>query len=150
MADWPYNTQAWQRLRRLKLSTAPLCEGCADMEIVAPANTVDHRVPVREGGNPFPPIDGLASYCTSCHSAKTARGVEAGSIRTSKPRKGCNLDGTPLDRRHPWHSTKIGNKSLRPERLRPTPPTNIELVSIQPGQRSRLDIFDDNLDDLWV
>jgi hypothetical protein len=26
MATWPYNTQRWQRLRRLKLQMNPLCE----------------------------------------------------------------------------------------------------------------------------
>lgn len=103
MADWPYSTANWQRLRALKLSTEPFCEGCAAMgrpHVIA--NTVDHSIAISEGGPAFPGIDGLRSYCPPCHNAKTARGVEAGAVRTSKPRKGCDTDGNPLDRMHPW------------------------------------------------
>ncbi len=104
MANWPYNTTAWQKLRSAHLTLYPLCEGCDQMGLVALANTVDHRTAINEGGAPFPNHDGLASYCPSCHSAKTARGREAGAFRTRKPRKGCNPDGSPLDRKHPWYS----------------------------------------------
>ncbi len=107
MADWPYNTQAWQRLRRLKLASNPLCEACEEMGHFVAANTVDHRKAISDGGAPFPALDGLAAYCPSCHSAKTARGSEAGAFRTRKPRKGCNADGSPLDPRHPWHTKSI-------------------------------------------
>lgn len=68
------------------------------------ANTVDHIVPVSEGGHPFPNHDGLASYCPACHSAKTARGTEAGGARSNKPRKGCDANGNPLDPAHPWRA----------------------------------------------
>ena len=140
MADWPYNTQAWQRLRRLKLASAPLCEGCHAMGIVTPANTVDHCVPVNEGGNPFPALSELTSYCPSCHSAKTARGSEAGAVRTRKPRKGCNPDGTPIDPVHPWHAGKQSTGSTRKKSLTarasgPTVGINFELVSDRAGQR---------------
>jgi 5-methylcytosine-specific restriction protein A len=124
------------------------------MGIVTPANTVDHRVPVSEGGNPFPPIEGLATYCPPCHSAKTARGSEAGAVRTRKPRKGCNPDGTPLDPLHPWHAkpksgSKSRRKSLRAEASGPTAEISLELVSSSPGQRRSTDFLDDGLDDLW-
>lgn len=157
MADWPYNTQAWQRLRRVKLSMSPLCEGCQAMGIVMSANTVDHRVAISEGGDPFPPIEKLAAYCHPCHSAKTARGSEAGAVRTRKPRKGCNPDGTPLDRSHPWHANqKSGSKSggisrkksLGAEAPGPAAEINLELVSGQPRQRRAPDL-NDSLDDLW-
>jgi 5-methylcytosine-specific restriction enzyme A len=162
MADWPYNTKAWQRLRLMKLRSSPLCEECHDMDMVTPANTVDHRVAISDGGNPFPTLDGLASYCASCHSAKTARGSEAGAIKTTKPRKGCNPDGTPLDRRHPWHAKHKpakplsgARKSLRADASGPTPPTNFELVSFEDEAGEAFDPFpsapllDDGLDDLW-
>jgi 5-methylcytosine-specific restriction protein A len=68
------------------------------------ANTVDHRVPISEGGHAFPGHDGLASYCAGCHSAKTARGPEAGAARSNKPRRGCDAEGNPLDPAHPWKS----------------------------------------------
>lgn len=131
------------------------------MGMVTPANTVDHRVAISDGGDPFPPLEGLASYCPPCHSAKTARGSEAGAIRTTKPRKGCNPDGTPLDRRHPWHakhkpakSANLPRKSLGADASGPTPPTKIELVSFQDEAEIDLgfapDLLDDGFDDLWA
>lgn len=86
---------------------------------LTPANTVDHRVAISAGGPAFPDHDGLASYCPSCHSAKTARGVEAGAIRTTKPRRGCSADGSPLDPGHSWH-TKNRSGLLDENRAGPT------------------------------
>lgn len=110
MADWPYNTARWQRLRAAHLELFPLCEGCRAMGSLTPANTVDHRIAITEGGPAFPNHDGLASYCPGCHAAKTVRGAEAGAVRTAKPRKGCDANGNPLDPAHPW-----SGKSLRAE-----------------------------------
>ena len=123
MANWPYNTTTWKRLREAHLSLFPMCEGCEEIGSMTLANTVDHRVPINAGGDPFPSHDGLASYCPRCHGAKTARGVEAGAVRSNKPRRGCNPDGSPLDPAHPWHG-----KSLRADASRPTPVPRIELV----------------------
>ncbi|MFD1106019.1 AAA family ATPase [Sphingobium olei] len=103
MADWPYNTATWKRLRLAHLALFPMCEGCEAMGRMTMANTVDHRVSINAGGDPFPSHDGLASYCPGCHSAKTARGIEAGAVRTKKPRRGCNPDGSPIDSAHPWN-----------------------------------------------
>ncbi|HEX8553157.1 MAG TPA: HNH endonuclease signature motif containing protein [Sphingomonas sp.] len=111
MADYPYNTSRWKALRLRQLAMHPTCEGCEAMGRLTPANTVDHRVPIKAGGAPFPGHDGLASLCGPCHGAKTARGVEAGAIRSTKPRKGCDADGKPLDPTHPW-----SGKSLRADR----------------------------------
>ena len=113
MADWPYNTARWQRLRLAHLSRFPMCEACEAMGRVTMANTVDHRVAISEGGAAFPGHDGLASYCPGCHGAKTARGAEAGAVRSTKPRKGCDANGNPLDPAHPWHG-----KSLRADGTR--------------------------------
>jgi 5-methylcytosine-specific restriction enzyme A len=124
VADWPYNTSTWKRLRLAHLSLSPMCEGCAAMGLLTPANTVDHVVPISEGGPAFPGHDGLNSYCASCHGAKTARGSEAGAVRSRKPRRGCNPDGTPLDPAHPWHE-----KSLRADGVGPTSGLFPQLVS---------------------
>lgn len=102
MAAWPYNTAQWQRLRRLKLSSSPLCEGCESLGLLTLANVVDHRVAIKAGGEPFPSLDGLSSLCKKCHSEKTARGPEAARATSTKPRKGCRADGSPLDPSHPW------------------------------------------------
>jgi 5-methylcytosine-specific restriction endonuclease McrA len=72
MSVWPYSTQRWQRLRKLKLRTAPLCEACLTVGEIEPAVVVDHRVPIARGGDPFPALDRLASLCESHHNAKTA------------------------------------------------------------------------------
>lgn len=124
MADWPYNTSTWKRLRLAHLSLNPFCIGCEARNMLTAANTVDHIKPIADGGAPFPGHDGLASYCDPCHGAKTARGTEAGAIRTNKPRRGCNADGSPLDPAHPWHA-----KSLRADEGRPTFYLNSQLVT---------------------
>lgn len=104
MADWPYNTAAWQRLRSAKTAADPLCERCLLTNRLKPVAAVDHKVPISSGGNPFPPLDGLESLCWSCHSRKTARGAEHGAARTDRPMKGCDANGNPLDPAHHWNS----------------------------------------------
>lgn len=126
MAGWPYNTAAWQKLRTAHLSRFPFCEGCKALgKPFIIANTVDHRVAISEGGPAFPGHDGLTSYCPGCHGAKTARGAEAGAIKSAKPRRGCNPDGTPLDPDHPWNA----EKSLRADASRPARDIQTQLVS---------------------
>jgi hypothetical protein len=55
---WPYTTQRWQRLRRHKLRAHPLCEACLQVGLIEPAVAVDHRIPIKRGGEPF-----LRAYC---------------------------------------------------------------------------------------
>lgn len=116
VAKWPYNTQAWQTLRKVKLQRDPLCEDCNDAGTLRVACVVDHKHAISQGGDPFPALDGLASLCAACHNAKTARGGEAGAARTAKPRKGCSPDGLPLDRRHPWAKRKRIDRTDRLKR----------------------------------
>lgn len=124
MADFPYNTTAWARLRKAHLSIEPLCRACyQEQGRMIYANHVDHIVPISAGGDPFPSHDGLQSLCAPCHSAKTARGVEAGAIRTTKPRRGCDANGNPIDPAHPW------KKSLRADDSRPRMDHLTQLVS---------------------
>lgn len=106
VADYPYNTARWKRLRTLKLHSTPTCEPCKAAGQLIIANTVDHIVAISAGGPAFPPLDQLTSCCTSCHSIKTARGPEAGAVRSTRkvqPRKGCDASGNPTDPAHPWH-----------------------------------------------
>ena len=123
MAAWPYNTAAWARLRKAHLALSPMCIECEAAGRLREANTVDHRVPISDGGPAFPGHDGLDSYCPACHSAKTARGSEAGAVRSTKPRRGCDADGNPLDPAHPW-----AGKSLRAAEHGPTPYPPTQLV----------------------
>lgn len=111
MAKWPYSTAQWKRLRRVHLSLSPMCVPCLQVGRLTPANTVDHNVAISDGGPAFPSHDELTSMCAPCHSAKTARGTEAGAVRTTRalqPRKGCDANGNPIDPAHPW-----AEKSLR-------------------------------------
>lgn len=103
MSGRVYDRQRWKRLRLAKLRAVPLCEDCRQVGVVRAATVVDHVRPVRLGGEPFPPLSGLMSLCKPCHDAKTVRGPEAGAVRTTKPRRGCDADGRPLDAGHPWH-----------------------------------------------
>lgn len=99
MAEWPYSTRRWQRIRKAKLQQTPLCEYCP-AGTTTPATEVDHRKAIIDGGAPFD-MDNLASSCKPCHSRKTAASKEAGAARGV--RHGVDpATGLPLDPRHWW------------------------------------------------
>jgi len=102
VAVWPYNTGQWKRLRLAKLAETPSCEPCAARGVVKLANTVDHRVSIASGGDPFPTLDGLMSMCPPCHSAKTQAKDRIGGKGVAF--KGCSTDGLPLDPAHPFNA----------------------------------------------
>jgi 5-methylcytosine-specific restriction endonuclease McrA len=89
MAEWPYTTQRWQRVRRLKLQEHPLCQACLQVGKIEPAAAVDHRTPIKRGGDPFPELEQLASLCARCHNQKT-RCEQTGEDYL---RKGCDVFG---------------------------------------------------------
>lgn len=98
-----YDTARWKRLRARHLAMFPLCQPCAAAGRTTAGRHVDHKHAISDGGDPFPAHDGLESMCPPCHSAKTARGAEHGAVRSTKPRKGCDANGNPIDAAHPWH-----------------------------------------------
>lgn len=102
MAEWPYSTSTWQRLRKFKLSTSPLCVECQRVGRIVPANHVDHVVSITSGGPPFPSLDGLASLCASCHSTKTNAEDRPDRRPGQGLYRGCGADGLPLDPAHPF------------------------------------------------
>ena len=106
MAVWPYNTAAWQRLRKAKLSVQPMCEVCLLRGRSVLAEAVDHIKAIKSGGDPFPALDGLMSLCTSCHSTKTNRQDRAGG--KGGLAKGCGVDGGPIDPGDAWHAAGPG------------------------------------------
>ena len=124
---YPYNTARWKRLRAAHLSLYPLCIECIEHGELIASSVVDHIVAMSSGGPAYPGHDGLAALCPPCHSRKTARGPEAGAVRTSgriKPRPTCDAKGAPLDPLHPWNE----RKSLRADGLNTALPPKIELV----------------------
>src|SRR6516162_9561553 len=113
MSVWPYSTQRWQRLRRLKLQQYPLCEACLQVGEIVPATAVDHRTPISQDGRKkrsaaeaFPPLDRLASLCAGHHNAKT-RAEQLGE--EDYMHKGCDFFGRPLDPNHAWNRAKNNN-----------------------------------------
>ncbi|WP_374322166.1 HNH endonuclease [Brevundimonas sp.] len=100
MADWPYTTARWQRLRKAKLSEAPLCQTCEHRGRKVVAEHVDHVVAIKQGGPAFPPMDCLRALCAPCHSIKTNALDRAGGKGVAI--KGCDADGLPLDPAHPF------------------------------------------------
>ena len=101
---WPYYTATWRRLRLAKLARDPLCAfHLARGETVA-ADTVDHNMPIRSGGLPFPELDDLTSLCAPCHGEKTARMDRGAPSVTGRRFAGCDADGNPLDRADGWWS----------------------------------------------
>lgn len=98
MPGWPYTTSRWKRLRVAKLRETPLCEYCPP-SCPKPATEVDHKVAIRNGGDPWA-WENLASSCHECHSSKTA----ADKAGREWQRKGCDERGLPLDPGHWWRT----------------------------------------------
>ena len=100
-----YDTATWRQLRRQQLRAHPLCEECLSIGTARAAVDVDHRVALKDDGEPFD-LANLRSLCHSCHSAKTAH-VDAGFGNARKARapiSGADANGYPLDPRHWWHA----------------------------------------------
>lgn len=64
-----YSTAQWRKLRLIHLRREPLCVLCG-----AAGHTVDHIVPIEQGGESFS-MDNLQTMCFDCHQVK--RGQEA-------------------------------------------------------------------------
>jgi hypothetical protein len=113
MADWPYNTATWQKLRASKLASCPLCHPCKLRGDLIEADTVDHIRPIADGGDPFPPLDGLMSMCARCHNEKTAANDRTYSKPFARKFKGFDASGNPVDPSDDWHSGGASNHENR-------------------------------------
>lgn len=106
MADWPYYTDAWQRLRKAKFARDPLCEYCPLGRVTA-ATQVDHHKAISKGGDPWAWWN-LASACEKCHSRRTYHVDRCGKERV--PVRGCDLETVlPLD--HGAGGASVGGTS---------------------------------------
>jgi len=67
-----YESPQWRKLREIKLRCNPYCELCHANNFFAPAEIVDHKIEIRDGGVPLD-IENLQCLCRACHNQKTAK-----------------------------------------------------------------------------
>lgn len=91
-----YRTKRWAQCRAIQLGKQPICEGCE----AAPAEHVDHVVPVSAGGDMWKSSN-WQSLCPPCHSEKTACD-KTGRRWLPARHRGVFEDGSPRDPSHPW------------------------------------------------
>lgn len=103
MADWPYGTRTWKRLRLAKLASQPMCFACELRGQFVPAVAVDHVKAIKAGGDPFPPFEGLMSLCERCHNEKTNAVDRPDRSASGRRFKGFDLNGNPIDPDDDWH-----------------------------------------------
>ncbi len=93
-----YNTKTWKHLRKVKLTTDPLCEDCK----AKLATDVHHIKSINSGGSKTD-YSNLRSECHECHSRRTlAERLGRDDIRI----KGAAADGQPLDPNHWWNKKR--------------------------------------------
>ncbi|NSZ15336.1 HNH endonuclease [Agrobacterium vitis] len=132
MAKWPYNTTQWQKLRLAKLTAVPMCEPCGMRGQVNVAKAVDHVTPINAGGDPFPPLDGLASMCERCHNEKTAANDRKHRKPFARKVKGFDASGNPVDRSDAWH--RGGGGSNHQNEAAPGPMSQMGIYLVSEGQ----------------
>lgn len=128
MSGWPYNTTQWRKLRAVKLMASPLCEMCDRQGRVKVAEAVDHIKPINQGGDPFPPLDGLMALCSRHHNEKTAAHDRQGGNVTGRRFKGVDANGDPLDPLDGWHGGGASDHENRGDR-KPMAPSRKDIIS---------------------
>jgi len=90
-----YGTTRWQNLRQRQLAFEPLCALCRQLGYTEPATVADHIQPHR-GDEELFFNSPLQSLCKACHDSVKQALEKSGTLR------GSDIDGLPLDSRHPW------------------------------------------------
>ena len=85
----------WRKLRRMVLADESLCRMCAEIGRTTLATVVDHIKPKRDGGTDE--RDNLQPLCAPCHNGAKQSFEATGKVR------GCDVNGQPLDPKHPWN-----------------------------------------------
>lgn len=62
-----YRSRRWTALSKAKRQADPFCERCQRAGRITPATLVHHKVPIRDGGDPWD-WDNLESSCGSCQA----------------------------------------------------------------------------------
>lgn len=93
-----YGTRAWRDKREEQLTLEPYCRMCREEGKQVLATIVDHVIPHRGDYELF--INGkLDSLCKSHHDSVKQSEEHTGF------RKGFDNNGSPIDPKHPWHSS---------------------------------------------
>lgn len=90
------NGKAWRDLRAYVLAESPLCEICDARGLTVAATEVDHS----DNDPTNNAMANLVSLCGPCHSLKTQADLG------KRVHWGCDMNGHPLDPRHPWHTKR--------------------------------------------
>jgi 5-methylcytosine-specific restriction protein A len=69
-----YSSIRWIKVRDLKRRLNPICEECERNGKITPYHTIDHIIPIIEGGE-WLDLDNLQTLCDTCHRKKTAKEV---------------------------------------------------------------------------
>jgi len=91
----PYNYK-WQRFRAGKLAREPLCVWCLELGKTEAATEVHHVIPLRDRPDLKLSDANTVSLCKACHDGPAQHEERTGHKR------GCSVDGIPLDTNHPW------------------------------------------------
>jgi len=91
------NGAAWRVLREEVLMRDPVCKLCLKRGIFTPSTQVDHIENNLGDYTDVNEMDNLQGLCDSCHSLKTAQDLGKHVVM------GCDLNGQPVDPRHPWN-----------------------------------------------
>ncbi|HEY7767367.1 HNH endonuclease signature motif containing protein [Longimicrobium sp.] len=67
-----YGSARWQKTRARHRRLHPLCAECERQGYVKAGDMVDHIVPMREGGDPWDPVN-HETLCNTHHQVKRAR-----------------------------------------------------------------------------
>jgi 5-methylcytosine-specific restriction protein A len=75
----PFSTRRGRKLRQAKLRSVDyLCEPCRHQGRLVEAVEVHHVVPLEDGGDPFPALNGLEALCDDHH--KRTHGKRRGGV----------------------------------------------------------------------
>ncbi len=89
--------RAWRKARAVFLTNNPLCRFCKRRGRPVLATVVDHIKPHRGDRELFWDQTNWQGLCETCHNAVKQAEETSGHVR------GADLDGSPIDPRHPWN-----------------------------------------------
>jgi 5-methylcytosine-specific restriction endonuclease McrA len=94
-----YKGERWKETQKAFIKAHPTCSA---LYCDKPAVCVDHIKSRRKGGADYD-WNNLAQFCWGHHSQKTCR-VDGGFGRSpsTKPAPGCDVNGMPTAKDHPW------------------------------------------------